>query len=67
MLWDLVVAIAHSRCSGGLEHEDCGAGRFEVVARRSGLGTTANLRTLMRRATGITPSAYKRRFGPEAN
>lgn len=44
-----------------------GESRFEVVARRSGLGTAANLRTLMRRATGITPSAYKRRFGPEAN
>lgn len=44
-----------------------GENRFEVVARRSGLGTAANLRTLMRRETGITPSAYKRRFGPEAN
>lgn len=42
-----------------------GESRFEVVARRSGLGTAANLRALMRRATGITPSAYKRRFGPE--
>ncbi|BAU81044.1 araC family transcriptional regulator [Streptomyces laurentii] len=44
-----------------------GESRFEVVARRSGLGTAANLRTLMRRETGITPSAYKRRFGPEAH
>ncbi|MEV0278778.1 helix-turn-helix domain-containing protein [Streptomyces sp. NPDC050610] len=44
-----------------------GEARFEVVARRSGLGTAANLRTLMRRETGITPSAYRRRFGPEAN
>ncbi|MEU2250604.1 helix-turn-helix domain-containing protein [Streptomyces sp. NPDC019224] len=44
-----------------------GEARFEVVARRSGLGTAANLRALMRRETGITPSAYKRRFGPEAN
>ncbi|MFD5424155.1 GlxA family transcriptional regulator [Streptomyces sp. NPDC127084] len=44
-----------------------GESGFEVVARRSGLGTAANLRTLMRRETGITPSAYKRRFGPEAN
>ncbi|OKJ61805.1 GlxA family transcriptional regulator [Streptomyces sp. CB02261] len=43
-----------------------GESRFEVVARRSGLGTAANLRRLMRRETGITPSAYKRRFGPEA-
>jgi transcriptional regulator GlxA family with amidase domain len=44
-----------------------GESRIEVVARRSGLGTAANLRTLMRRETGITPSAYKRRFGPGAN
>ncbi|MFD9797076.1 GlxA family transcriptional regulator [Streptomyces sp. NPDC059070] len=44
-----------------------GESRVEVVARRSGLGTAANLRTLMRRETGITPSAYRRRFGPEAN
>ncbi|WP_299539108.1 helix-turn-helix domain-containing protein [uncultured Streptomyces sp.] len=40
-----------------------GESRFEVVARRSGIGTAAHLRTLMRRGTGITPSAYKRRFG----
>ncbi|MEU7900434.1 helix-turn-helix domain-containing protein [Nonomuraea sp. NPDC049152] len=44
-----------------------GESRFEMVARRSGLGTAANLRTLMRRTTGITPSAYKRRFGPEVS
>ncbi|MCP9985432.1 helix-turn-helix domain-containing protein [Streptomyces sudanensis] len=44
-----------------------GESRFEVVARRSGLGTAANLRTVMRRATGITPSAYRRRFGPAAD
>ncbi|MEY9844172.1 GlxA family transcriptional regulator [Streptacidiphilus sp. MAP5-3] len=43
-----------------------GENRFELVARRSGLGTAANLRALMRRETGITPSAYRRRFGPEA-
>ncbi|MFC9020535.1 AraC family transcriptional regulator, partial [Streptomyces albidoflavus] len=40
--------------------------RFEMVARRSGIGTAAHLRTLMRRETGITPSAYRSRFGPEA-
>ncbi|MER7107594.1 GlxA family transcriptional regulator [Streptomyces sp. NPDC000229] len=44
-----------------------GESRFEVVAQRSGLGTAANLRTLMRRETGITPSAYKRRFCAEVN
>ncbi|MGX1604276.1 AraC family transcriptional regulator, partial [Streptomyces albidoflavus] len=30
----------------------------------SGIGTAAHLRTLMRRETGITPSAYRSRFGP---
>ncbi|NJP82810.1 AraC family transcriptional regulator, partial [Streptomyces sp. AA8] len=44
-----------------------GESRFEVVARRSGIGTAANLRTLMRRETGISPSAYKARFGPQTN
>ncbi|MFF1461035.1 GlxA family transcriptional regulator [Streptomyces sp. NPDC058330] len=46
-----------------IEH---GESRFEVVARRSGLGTAARLRTLMRRERGITPSAYRSRFGPGA-
>ncbi|WP_329073019.1 GlxA family transcriptional regulator [Streptomyces sp. NBC_01429] len=41
-----------------------GESRFDVVARRSGLGSAAHLRTLMRRGTGLTPSAYRRRFGP---
>ncbi|MEU5639058.1 GlxA family transcriptional regulator [Streptomyces milbemycinicus] len=40
-----------------------GESRFEVVAQRSGLGTAANLRALMRREIGLTPSAYRRRFG----
>ncbi|MEU1471365.1 helix-turn-helix domain-containing protein [Streptomyces sp. NPDC005761] len=44
-----------------------GESRFEMVARHSGLGTAANLRTLMRRETGITPSAYRGRFGPGPN
>ncbi|MFJ2022300.1 GlxA family transcriptional regulator [Streptomyces sp. NPDC087897] len=44
-----------------------GESRFEMVARRSGLGTAAHLRTLMRRETGITPSAYRRRFGPDTS
>ncbi|MEW1666226.1 GlxA family transcriptional regulator [Streptomyces albidoflavus] len=43
-----------------------GESRFEVVARRSGIGTAAHLRTLMRCETGITPSAYRSRFGPGA-
>ncbi|MCI3220634.1 GlxA family transcriptional regulator [Streptomyces sp. NP-1717] len=41
-----------------------GESRFELVARRSGLGTATNLRALVRRETGLTPSAYQRRFGP---
>ncbi|WP_327270154.1 helix-turn-helix domain-containing protein [Streptomyces sp. NBC_01218] len=43
-----------------------GESRFDVVARLSGLGTSANLRALMRRSTGLNPSAYRHRFGPEA-
>ncbi|HEY1180505.1 MAG TPA: helix-turn-helix domain-containing protein [Phytomonospora sp.] len=37
----------------------------DTVARRSGLGTAANLRTLMRRETGLTPSQDRRRFTRE--
>nr|BFF04933.1 hypothetical protein GCM10020241_66080 [Streptoalloteichus tenebrarius] len=43
-----------------------GEARLDVVARRSGLGTAANLRAVMLRETGLTPSAYRRRFGPGA-
>ncbi|WP_239153184.1 GlxA family transcriptional regulator [Virgisporangium aliadipatigenens] len=39
-----------------------GEARLEVVARRSGLGTATNLRALMRRETGLSPSEYRRRF-----
>nr|WP_203863541.1 helix-turn-helix domain-containing protein [Planobispora rosea] len=38
--------------------------RLDAVAQASGLGTAANLRTQMRRRTGLSPSAYRRRFGP---
>ncbi|GHH42490.1 GlxA family transcriptional regulator [Streptomyces candidus] len=41
-----------------------GESRMDVVARRSGLGTAANLRLAMRRERGVSPSAYRRRFGP---
>ncbi|MFJ4010571.1 GlxA family transcriptional regulator [Streptomyces sp. NPDC090026] len=37
--------------------------RIDAVARHSGLGTPANLRALLRRETGLTPSAYRQRFG----
>ncbi|MPZ83772.1 MAG: helix-turn-helix domain-containing protein [Actinophytocola sp.] len=40
--------------------------RLDRVAAASGLGTAANLRARLRRHTGLTPSAYRRRFGPAA-
>jgi transcriptional regulator GlxA family with amidase domain len=40
-----------------------GESRPEVVARRTGLGTATNLRALLRRETGLTPTQYRRRFG----
>ncbi|WP_130343486.1 helix-turn-helix domain-containing protein [Herbihabitans rhizosphaerae] len=36
--------------------------RLDRVAQESGLGTTSNLRVQMRRRTGLTPTAYRRRF-----
>ncbi|MFJ9704350.1 GlxA family transcriptional regulator [Streptomyces sp. NPDC101234] len=43
-----------------------GEERLDVVAARSGLGTAANLRARLRRETGLSPSGYRRRFGPVA-
>ncbi|MFD5826878.1 helix-turn-helix domain-containing protein [Lentzea sp. NPDC060358] len=43
---------------------ELGEPRLDVVARRTGLGTAANLRAVMRRETGLSPSDYRRRFGP---
>jgi AraC family transcriptional activator FtrA len=40
--------------------------RLDRVAAASGLGTAANLRNQLRRHTGLSPSAYRRRFGPAA-
>ncbi|MFD4724456.1 helix-turn-helix domain-containing protein [Streptomyces seoulensis] len=40
-----------------------GETRLDVVAARSGLGTAANLRARLRRETGLSPSAYRKRFG----
>ncbi|OIJ69558.1 GlxA family transcriptional regulator [Streptomyces mangrovisoli] len=40
-----------------------GEERLDVVAARSGLGSAANLRARLRRETGLSPSAYRRRFG----
>ncbi|CAM5545134.1 Helix-turn-helix domain-containing protein OS=Streptomyces alboniger OX=132473 GN=CP975_06665 PE=4 SV=1 [Streptomyces alboniger] len=41
-----------------------GEERLDVVAHRSGLGTAANLRARLRRETGLSPTDYRRRFGP---
>ncbi|MGK8507613.1 helix-turn-helix domain-containing protein [Nocardia asiatica] len=41
-----------------------GEQNLDRVARASGLGTASNLRALMRRRIGVTPSMYRRRFGP---
>ncbi|MFG3123843.1 GlxA family transcriptional regulator [Streptomyces sp. NPDC048201] len=43
-----------------------GETRLEVVAARCGLGTAANLRARLRRETGLSPSEYRKRFGPAA-
>ncbi|MFJ1761055.1 helix-turn-helix domain-containing protein [Amycolatopsis sp. NPDC088138] len=40
--------------------------RLDRVAEASGFGTAANLRLQLRRHTGLSPSAYRRRFGPAA-
>ncbi|MEV0849725.1 helix-turn-helix domain-containing protein [Streptomyces sp. NPDC049954] len=41
---------------------EAGEERTEVVARRSGLGTAANLRARLKKETGLSPAAYRRRF-----
>jgi len=41
-----------------------GEARLEVVARLSGLGSVSNLRVQMRRHTMLSPSDYRKRFGP---
>ncbi|CQR62975.1 GlxA family transcriptional regulator [Streptomyces leeuwenhoekii] len=43
-----------------------GEARLDVVAARCGLGTAANLRARLRRETGLSPSAYRRRFAAAA-
>lgn len=43
-----------------IEHGGLG---LDAVARASGLGTAANLRAQMRRRTGLSPTAYRHRFG----
>lgn len=43
---------------------EAGTVPMDLVAHRSGLGTTANLRAQMRRRTGLSPSQYRDRFAP---
>lgn len=58
LAWLTIQRIHHA--SRLLENADL---TLELVAQRSGLGTTANLRALMRRHLGTSPSAYRRQFG----
>lgn len=37
---------------------------LDRIAARTGLGTGANLRSQLRRHTGLSPSEYRKRFGP---
>jgi AraC family transcriptional activator FtrA len=57
LAWLNVQRIHHARRL--LENPDL---TMELVAQRSGLGTTANMRALMRRHLGISPSIYRRQF-----
>ncbi|WP_112240621.1 GlxA family transcriptional regulator [Kribbella monticola] len=41
---------------------EAGEVRLDAVARQTGLGTATNLRTQLRRRTGLPPSEYRRRF-----
>jgi AraC family transcriptional activator FtrA len=43
---------------------EAGTVPMDLVAHRSGLGTSANLRAQMRRRTGLSPSQYRDRFAP---
>ncbi len=38
---------------------------IDEIARRVGLGTTANFRTRFRNAIGTSPTAYRRTFGDQ--
>ncbi|HXO24043.1 MAG TPA: hypothetical protein VN870_05660, partial [Streptosporangiaceae bacterium] len=42
-----------------------GVAPLDLVAHRSGLGTTASLRAQMRRRTGLSPSQYRTQFAQE--
>lgn len=45
---------------------EAGETRLTAIARQTGLGTPTNLRTQLRRRTGLTPTNYRRRFTLQA-
>jgi transcriptional regulator GlxA family with amidase domain len=51
-----------ARIDGPRELLEASDAPMGIVARRSGLGTPANLRTLFKRHTGVPPSAYRSTF-----
>jgi transcriptional regulator GlxA family with amidase domain len=59
MRWLLEARLSHAREL--LESTDL---TVEAVARRCGLGTPANFRTLFRKHVGVPPSVYRDTFHP---
>lgn len=58
--------LATERVSVACRLLERGEQSLDRVAAASGLGRPSNLRTWMRRRTGLTPTAYRLRFGPAA-
>lgn len=54
--------LTHERVSYACRLLEASELPLAAVARRSGLGTPGNLRTQIRRHTGLTPTAYRQRF-----
>ena len=54
--------LTSSRVDIALALLEDGTHTMDTVARRCGLGTAANLRTVIRRHTGLSPSAHRARF-----
>jgi AraC family transcriptional activator FtrA len=58
-----LVWLTSERVTLALRLIERGERRLEAVARASGLGTASNLRAQLRRRIGLTPTAYRERFG----
>jgi AraC family transcriptional activator FtrA len=58
--------LTHERVALACRLIEHGEPRLDMVARLSGLGTASNLRAQLRRRTGLSPTAYRQRFGPAA-